>query len=892
MRRDMKLALGILVIVLWTCVEDQDFSTPTMDCIPPDLTVNTTIASVKSIYKGALTQITEELIIEGYVISSDEKGNFYRTLHFQNSPENPTDGFQIDVDIQNLHATYPIGSKIIINTKGLYLDKYRGVLKMGGIYPQTDGGIAVGRLSSVLAKKVLFVSCDPPVKMVPKLVKIENLKEAMINTLILFEAVELTSDSHCQSYALPGKNTSMFIQDCTGNKVVLRNSGYADFQAELLPVGRGKLHAVLGKYNNNFQLTIRDTDDLMLDDERCDGNTYSCAPPTVNATIQEVKDLHQGTLLQLKEGLVFEATVTANDKSGNAYKYIYVQDSSGGIKIKINQKSLYLRGFSLGQKIVVNSQDLYLDALGGELQLGGLYDGNIGNIESQDVFKHLFVLEENKVLVPEKVHLSELSVATIGRFVMIENLQFLEQGLNFVTANANGSTRTLIDCEAHIIHVRTSKYADFSAAKLPSENGNVQGILNYYNGNYQLFIRAINDVKAMTNERCDVVENATFVSLSEVRNMFLDTSVDLHQNIKIRAVITSDSSELNITETNAFIQDDTGAIALRFSSAHGLKFGDEVELSLLGTTVEKYKGLLQLNHIPTANILSSKPGFLPSPKEITLDQALSGDFESLVVRIENVQFMDVNKTFSGENKITDCVNSLNVYVRYQSKFSGFKVSSNNGAITGIMTAYEVPQLYLRKSYDVTFYEDYVDCSSVGATDFPLFISEIADPDNNSGARFIELYNPSDTTQSMNGWQLIRYTNSNTTSTKNIQLTGLSIGAHSTFVISPNASEFLNIYGFEPDLAVSTGGPADSNGDDTIVLVNPAGEVVDILGLIGEDGSGTSHEFEDGRALRNINVHSGNPIFILTEWILWNDTGASGTVKEPQNAPEDYSPGIR
>ena len=887
-----RLLWGLVFIMMYTCAEDQNFDVPEISCEPPNLKVNASIAAVKSIYKGAVTQIKQELIIEGYVISSDEKGNFYRTLHFQNSPVNPTDGLQLDVDIQNLHSMYPIGSKIIINTKGLYIDNYRGVLKIGGVYPQKNGGVAVGRLSSMLAKKALFVSCDPPVEMVPKLVKAADIVDAMINTLVVLENVEITSDSHCQPYALVDKNTNILVQNCEGNTIVLRNSGYADFQADLLPVGSGKIQGVLGKYNNDFQLTIRDTNDLILEDDRCDGNSYSCIPPPVNATIQEVKDKYQGKLLQLEEDLVFEAIVTANDKSGNAYKYIYVQDDTGGIKIKINQKDLHLRGFSRGQKIVVNTKGLYVHALSGEIQLGGLYEGNIGNIESYDVFKHLYVFPENEVLLPKTVRLSDLTAKDIGSYLLLENLQFLEQELNFVDETANGSTRTLIDCNANTMHVRTSKFADFSGAKLPRGNGNVQGILNYYNGNFQLLLRDIGDVVLMIEERCNVAENAVLISLSDVRDMFMDTSLNITQNLKIKAVITSDAAELNITETNAFIQDDTGAIALRFSSAHGLKYGDEVELSLLGTSIEEYKGLLQLNHIPKANIISSNPGIIPAPQIITLEQALSGEFESVLVRIENVQFKDITKSYSGENKLTDCVDDLNVYVRYQSQFSGYKVSKNNGAVVGVMTEYEVAQLYLRKSYDVTFYEEYIDCSMVGLTDFPLYISEIADPDNNSGARFIELYNPSNETQSMNGWQLIRYTNANTTSTKNIQLTGFSIGANSTFVISPNAAEFLAVYGFEPNLGVSKGGPADSNGDDTIVLVNPDGEVVDIFGLIGEDGSGTSHEFEDGRALRITGVQVGNPIFDPSEWVIWNDTGAAGTIKLPQNAPDDFNPGIR
>ena len=101
-----------------------------------------------------------------------------------------------------------------------------------------------------------------------------------------------------------------------------------------------------------------------------------------------------------------------------------------------------------------------------------------------------------------------------------------------------------------------------------------------------------------------------------------------------------------------------------------------------------------------------------------------------------------------------------------------------------------------------------------------------------------------------------------------------------------------VYGFQPDHYVSTNSPADSNGDDNLQLVDPFGNVIDSFGFVGEDGTGTNHEFEDGKAVRNENVTAANPIFSFSEWILFNDSGEAGTIDQPQNAPEDFNPGIR
>ena len=126
----------------------------------------------------------------------------------------------------------------------------------------------------------------------------------------------------------------------------------------------------------------------------------------------------------------------------------------------------------------------------------------------------------------------------------------------------------------------------------------------------------------------------------------------------------------------------------------------------------------------------------------------------------------------------------------------------------------------------------------------------------------------------------------------LDLTGYTINAESTLVISPNATEFEVVFGFAPDILTGTNSPADSNGDDNLELVDPFGEVVDAFGVVGEDGSGTNHEFQNGRALRNSTVFEGNPVYTFTEWIIYNDTGDSGTINQSQNAPDDFTPGNR
>lgn len=123
----------------------------------------------------------------------------------------------------------------------------------------------------------------------------------------------------------------------------------------------------------------------------------------------------------------------------------------------------------------------------------------------------------------------------------------------------------------------------------------------------------------------------------------------------------------------------------------------------------------------------------------------------------------------------------------------------------------------------------------------------------------------------------------------LDLSSLTIEAKSTLVIAADALIFEAVYRFAPNLEAKSNSAANSNGDDNMALINPSGVLVDIFGVIGVDGTATAHEFEDGRALRKPFVKRGNSVFEPSEWIITNDTGGEGTIKQPAIAPDDFSP---
>lgn len=170
------------------------------------------------------------------------------------------------------------------------------------------------------------------------------------------------------------------------------------------------------------------------------------------------------------------------------------------------------------------------------------------------------------------------------------------------------------------------------------------------------------------------------------------------------------------------------------------------------------------------------------------------------------------------------------------------------------------------------------------TQAQVFMTELADPLDDTGARYIELFNAGETAVNLADpeakYAFLRYTNGNVAPQKTYYYLTGTIPSKGVFVVAKNATAFSSKYGVAPDLEIPNADtPLDSNGDDQIVLlvVTETDTVtVDIFGVPGEDGTGTCHGFEDGRAERVAGVTSGNGGNWSSEnWNVWGLTPATG-----------------
>ena len=93
------------------------------------------------------------------------------------------------------------------------------------------------------------------------------------------------------------------------------------------------------------------------------------------------------------------------------------------------------------------------------------------------------------------------------------------------------------------------------------------------------------------------------------------------------------------------------------------------------------------------------------------------------------------------------------------------------------------------------------------------ITELADPNNAAGARYVELYSVSG--QNLTGLRLARWTTGNAeySQASVVDLSGFNIGAGGFLIVCANRATFEATFASAScDLEAGTGGPADSNGD--------------------------------------------------------------------------------
>lgn len=227
-------------------------------------------------------------------------------------------------------------------------------------------------------------------------------------------------------------------------------------------------------------------------------------------SIKELRAKHiMGKFEQINEARTIVGVVVADDASDNFYKSIVVQDTTGGITIRMDGIKL-TANYPTGRKLAINLKGLWLGDYGKLIQLGaGVDNSDPANPSMISIPQALFDQSIRKgemvvQLLPLKLTMSQLNNNYQSMYIRLDSVEFVpldtcKSYADFV--NKMSLNRTLKACNGSTIILRTSGYADFADLKTPPGNGYITGIYSVFGSTKQFMIRDISDIHLSQN-RC------------------------------------------------------------------------------------------------------------------------------------------------------------------------------------------------------------------------------------------------------------------------------------------------------------------------------------------------------------------------------------------------------
>lgn len=293
------LAIPALIATLVSCVNGDDYNTPDLSGECTSLTVTKQVVDITSTSTSVYQQYLGDDVIEAYVTSSDEGGNFYKSISLVST--DGTTGFSMPIDAYNLYTKFEPGRKVYVNMKDRYFVTENNSTVIGSLYnnstPDTPGDDEVGRISGVEYQNIVKRSCDKIDEndLVKHLTVAQAKNNVNLNMLIELDNVQFTDASVGKKYFDPSVNnlggaTNHLITDEFGNTIIVRVSEFAIFAQNTISDKNGKIRGVLTKFGSDFQFMVRTENDINLTNPRL---TVDMTPPLGGTAI-----VYSGTLTE------------------------------------------------------------------------------------------------------------------------------------------------------------------------------------------------------------------------------------------------------------------------------------------------------------------------------------------------------------------------------------------------------------------------------------------------------------------------------------------------------------------------------------------------------------------------------------------------------------------
>ncbi len=528
------LMLFLITIHLSSCVQDDAYELPDNTVFDPELQGDlVSMTSVKSALEAAQiageTTVTFQdtnTFISGFVISTDEGGNFFEELILQDKTENPTAGIKVLIDVNPLFTKYEMGRKIFVKLDGLSVGINSGVVTLGIM-----NGDEIDKISAPSEDKFLFRSAETTT-LIPTNKTLSEFSERDINTLIKLPNAQFTESQVGLTFANePGDafDGDRLVESCSedGGSILFQTSTFSDFKSITIPDGSGTLTAILSRnfFGDENVLVIRDPSDINFDSaDRCKPKPLDpgIEPNTTFAAVRSRFEQAGNTYAAFgvdEDPLIIAGYVVSNDEKGNFFDELFIQNTPEtedlgtnnprlGLRIIIDKNDIH-QTFEVGRKIYVLLNGLAVDEDTGILTLGIQNENTIVKIPNGILSDYVVGGEEIVTITPLTKKVNELNADDLNTLVTLKNMQFIASqiGLTYAGEPADNfdGERTLQSCDdTGAIRLFTSTFADFKSQLLADGTGAITALYtrNFSNDESVLSVRDLEDI-IFPGPRCD-----------------------------------------------------------------------------------------------------------------------------------------------------------------------------------------------------------------------------------------------------------------------------------------------------------------------------------------------------------------------------------------------------
>lgn len=678
------LFLASTFLFVTSCEKDFD-EPPVLEL--PTVEANSTIAQIQALHTIGEEDrlISDDIIIRATVVSSDEAGNFFRNMFV----EDATGGLEIRLNRTGLFNEFPRGSDVFLKLQGLYVGDFAGIYQING---SPENAVEEARVPDVIS------SAGPAADLNPNMITINQINASLVGTLVTLNNVQFSSESVGDEYsdAANRRAVNHTIEDCNGNTVLLRTSGFADFANDRTPNGNGSIIAVLSIFDNNgtvedsdFQLLISTPADISFTGDRCGqgGNIGGNAGEGELVPISDVKAQFTGSETTISANTAVKGIVISDYQSGNITgRNLVLQDGDAGIIIRFDDN----HSFELGDELEINISGNELSEFNGLLQVNNVSLGSASWVSANNTVDPAdytidFILANTDLLESTLVRIVDASISGSSTY--------------------NGSTQ--ISDNTGTIDMFTRSSSTFAESPLPSGLIDMVAIVSEFNAP-QVAIRNLDDITEKGGDPGggdmggDNMGMTDLVSITDVRAQFSGSETMVMSNTSITGIVISDFENGNITNRNLVLQDGNSGIVVRFNDEHTFALGDELEINVSGNELSEFNGLLQVNNVDNAAAMVVSSNNTVEPAEHTIQFIIDNinELESTLVVVKGVTISGAS-SYSGGTMVSDNTATIDMFTRSGASFADDAIPSEAVDMVAIVSEFNAPQLSMRSGDDVS-----------------------------------------------------------------------------------------------------------------------------------------------------------------------------------------------